>query len=280
MPKQRIITMALACLITAGSAGGLGALETSSTALGATATRSTTAIAHTSTAPAAHADPAARALTGTRTISESTASAGQSDVTAKTTGQKPGQGAIRLRPVHVPLASLSPALRARFTRHGLAPATITTYEITSALPGNYCLDANDNGPTAGEDGDKVQVWSCTGNANQLWIPLQWEQNGTSLTDLVNDDYQTMCLNANDYPNGLQNGALTQLYTCSPSDNGQELWNFGNWDAYRLSLVSDAYLFLDTTNFVLATTDPIADGNVVQIGIPSTAGYAWTDQLWT
>lgn len=265
MMRKRITGVTSALVAAIGTVAALGVITTGSTA----------AIASASAVPSAHV-PA-----GPSAISESMASAGKGKVMARVAWHKYGKDAMRLRPFRVSLASLSPTLRADFTRHGRAPATVTAYEIVSLLPpsGSFCLDANDVGSTAGMNGDKVQVWSCTGGANQLWIPLQWEQGGGALTELVNDQYQTKCLNANSYPYGLQNGSNTQLYSCGPQYAGQDLWNFGNWESYVQSGFW-AYLFLNTTNFVLAATTPVADGNVVEIGIPLNTGVAWTAQLWS
>jgi hypothetical protein len=85
---------------------------------------------------------------------------------------------------------------------------------------HLCLDANDLGPTADQNGDKVQLWNCYGGASQEWIP---QYKSGQLAWLVNAKYPEICLNANNV-GGLANGHRVQLWNCYNSAN--ELWNVG------------------------------------------------------
>lgn len=119
----------------------------------------------------------------------------------------------QVRPPAVAATAASPSPSAP----GSAPAA-TRYEIRSAA-GNLCLDANDKGATAGQNGDPVQLWACYGGANQEWVP---EYQSGQLARLASAKYPGMCLNA-DNTGGLANGRRVQLWNCDNAAN--ELWNF-------------------------------------------------------
>src|SRR5215469_10956617 len=72
----------------------------------------------------------------------------------------------------------------------------------------YCLDANSAGPTAGKNGDKVQLWHCNGRRNQLWHIGHYV--GSNYATLFNEAYPSECLNADD-AGGLQSGRHVQLW---------------------------------------------------------------------
>jgi hypothetical protein len=67
------------------------------------------------------------------------------------------------------------------------------------------------------------VSNCRQAADQIWIPEQWETQGSRFTHLVNDQYQTKCLNA---ARPVRNGRVVQLWDCYPAQ--EELWDFGDW----------------------------------------------------
>lgn len=138
-------------------------------------------------------------------------------------GAYPGEG---LKAIAIPVTTLSPPLAAAF-RHGrTAGATVITgYEFRNARDDSLCLTAVDTGPTAGHNGDRVELAACNLAANQVWIPQQWETSGASYSHLVSDRYQTMCLNANNI-GGLAKSRRTQLWDCYPANN--ESWSFANW----------------------------------------------------
>lgn len=170
-----------------------------------------------------------------------------------------------LRTVQVPASSISPALRTRLAASGVAPATTYTGYLLAndTYPADLCLDANDAGSTAGKNGDKVQLWTCDYTPNQIWIPLGLEENpaGGPSTIMVNDEYGSMCLNADD-SSGLANGKHVQLWECDVyTDN--EYWNFGD-----MLDGSSAYLGLYSSPYVLdATEDGFGNGDQVQIWTP-------------
>lgn len=104
--------------------------------------------------------------------------------------------------------------------------------------GGLCLDAEDdaNG-NPNDNGDKVQLWDCNGQANQHWIVNI--PNTMSATGTVVNVASGKCLDAEDDANGNpnNNGDKVQLWTCNGSQNQQ--WfasdgdGFGN--AYGLAL---------------------------------------------
>jgi len=98
------------------------------------------------------------------------------------------------------------------------PPSTAQYEIRNAAD-NLCLDANDKGPTAGRNGDTVQLWNCYGGTNQKWVP---QYRSGRLAWLVSAKYPGMCLNANNV-GGLANGRRVQIWNCYNTAN--ELWNF-------------------------------------------------------
>lgn len=119
------------------------------------------------------------------------------------------------------------------------------------------------GPTAGHDGDKVQLWDCFNDAaqhaNQFWIPVE-EPGGFEA--LYNALYQNKVLDADD-AGGLSNGKHVQLWDYFSSNNTNQLWAFDAWYNGETS-----YLILSDRDFVLdATAQHIGDGDQVQIYQP-------------
>jgi hypothetical protein len=59
---------------------------------------------------------------------------------------------------------------ARATSAASAPAAPARYTIRDTAD-NLCLDANNKGPTAGQNGDEVRLWTCYGADSQHWYPV-------------------------------------------------------------------------------------------------------------
>lgn len=129
---------------------------------------------------------------------------------------RPSLPSCALAPASTPSDTPAPAA-ATASVPGNSP--VPQYQIRNAAD-NLCLDANDKGPTAGQNGDTVQLWNCYGAANQEWIP---EYQSGQLAWLASAKYPGMCLNANNV-GGLANGRRVQLWNCYCTPN--ELWNFG------------------------------------------------------
>lgn len=134
---------------------------------------------------------------------------------------------LALESVQIPVRSLSPALAAEFrqgrTEHAL---TVTGFVFRNRKAAGLCLTAVNTGATAGKRHDPVLVDTCTHTPNQIWIPLQWEVNGSPFTHLVNEQYQSMCLNADNRGGGMHVSSIVQLWDCYPA--GNEAWDFGDW----------------------------------------------------
>jgi hypothetical protein len=148
-----------------------------------------------------------------------------------------------------------PASAAGATSAASAPPAPARYTIRNTAD-NLCLDANDKGPTAGQNGDEVRLWTCYGSANQDWIPVF--DGGSQLAWLENAMYPTKCLNANNI-NGLADGRRVQLWDCYNGAN--ELWDFGgllaNAVSYPLSLGTGAgSLVLDADKYNLGNGDEV------------------------
>lgn len=130
-----------------------------------------------------------------------------------------------------------------------ASSTVYEYEFANGANTGLCLDANDAGSTAGANGDKVQLWSCKGTANQFWYGVDISSNYTTL---VNAEYQSKCLNAADN-GGLADGRHVQLYDCSVGTSNEFWYEPGD------------YIWLQDSDFVLdATSQAIGSGDQIQI----------------
>jgi hypothetical protein len=164
---------------------------------------------------------------------------------------------VRWRKKHPAAQPAQQASAARATNPASTPAAPARYTIRNTAD-SLCLDANDKGPTAGQNGDEVRLWTCYGGANQDWIPVF--DGGNQLAWLENAMYPTKCLNANNV-NGLANGRRVQLWDCYNGAN--ELWDFGGLLANAVSYP----LFLGTGpgSFVLdADKYNLGNGDKVQL----------------
>jgi hypothetical protein len=139
-------------------------------------------------------------------------------------GAFPGLALVSVR---IPVRSLSPALAAQ-VRQGqtLHALMVTGFEFRNRGATGLCLTAVNTGAKAGKNHDPVLVDTCAGAPNQIWIPLQWQVDGFRFTHLVNDQYQSMCLNADNRGGGMRQDRIVQLWDCYPA--GNEAWDFGDW----------------------------------------------------
>ena len=108
-----------------------------------------------------------------------------------------------------PSAATENAVQANITSVGYAPYTAsgrTTGPIVSGLSSSECVD-NNNG--SGTNGNKVQIWTCDGNAAaQNWTV---NSNGT-----LTIDGGCMDITGANY----SNGTLIELWTCNGGANQQ------------------------------------------------------------
>jgi hypothetical protein len=167
-----------------------------------------------------------------------------------------GHAKMSLQPVQVPLTSQLAALLGR--TGATSSRTITGYEFRNAAGNNsapVCLGALTTGSDAGQNHDPVRAMSCSGEPNEIWIPIQWDLSHQNLSWLVNDQYQSMCLNVNEKSG---DGSAAQLWDCYHYSYGpnslaiNEAWDFGDWYANMTSRINPYPLFLGSSDFSLST----------------------------
>jgi Ricin-type beta-trefoil lectin domain len=183
---------------------------------------------------------------------------------------------LRLTTIHLKVSTLSASLRARLGKAAASPDdSVNAYMISNGAI-NLCLDANNAGPTAGQNGDRIQLWQCNYTLNQYWIPVNYG-SGTA-QELVNLQYQSMCLNANNaWPpaGGLGNGSPVQLWNCGVGGLN-EAWLFDYWlngtngsqHLYLFDEVGGQFPTLDATN------PGLGNGDQVQIWQPLDLSNQW------
>lgn len=177
----------------------------------------------------------------------------------------------RLAAIAIPAASLQPELAHWLGGRLAADRGVTGYELRSAYPASVqlCLAAVTSSPTAGQDGGGVQASACTASApSEIWIPVQYEVSGTSYTWLVNDQYQSMCLNADNRGGGVHQESRVQLWNCYLPRRDDftrfcESWDFGTWLRALQSGATSYPLFLGAGNYSLD-----ADDKSLQDGLPA------------
>lgn len=185
---------------------------------------------------------------------------------------KPTSGDTRA----VPLSSISPALRQQAAAAHLslgakaAPAGyVYIVQMRSQMYSSSCVDANNYGPSAGNDRDIVQLWHCYNDSvnhpNQWWIPVQ---SLSGYTELANYQYQGECLDA-DSSHGFQNGSQVQLWHCinNETTNSNQWWDYGPYESGYSVLPVDwnnNYRYLDVND---AGPSAGADGDKIQIWTP-------------
>jgi hypothetical protein len=178
----------------------------------------------------------------------------------------------------VPAKSLSPevaqSLGKRITGYTLRNA----YPISVSSEISLCLAAATTGPQAGQDGDGVEVAACKhGALSQVWIPVQYEASGptytwdeasgATYTWLVNAEYPSMCLNA-DESGGVHQATRVDLWKCywplgGDSGGFNDLWDFGTWLHAMKSGATSYPLFLGGSNLSMDADDnSLADGLLI------------------
>ena len=151
---------------------------------------------------------------------------------------------------------------------------VTGYEFRNSGDTDLCLGAMTTGARAGQNHDPVRVWNCSLAANEIWIPEQWELHGSRFTWLVNDEYQSKCLNA-DTIGGLSPDHIVQLWNCYPSDN--EAWDLGDWSSGLKSGASSYPIFVKFSDLCLdADKFDLRDGTTVHIWNQ----YRTASQFWS
>lgn len=145
-----------------------------------------------------------------------------------TTPKAPAGSGLRARAVKIPVSSLSAATRSALEKNQgktlTAASTIWGYQIINVEYGK-CLDANVSGPTAGQNGDKVQLWDCVDNSlNQYWVPWYGVNRYTELVNLKWVD-PAMCLDAD--TTNYVNGEKVQLWHCfgDEAKHQNQWWNY-------------------------------------------------------
>ena len=177
-----------------------------------------------------------------------------------------------LQTVPVPVKSLGQQLVVAFRAGRTAgAATVAGFEFKSAQDTSLCLTAADTGPTAGKDSDPVTVAPCTPAANQVWIPEQWDINGSGYTHLVSARYPSKCLNAK---KPLGSGQPVMLWNCYRANH--ESWDFGDW-YQSVKQGHHAYPFLlHTDQLCLDVDNSYGDSGAVDIRVQQ----ATPNQFWS
>ena len=166
---------------------------------------------------------------------------------------------VRLTAASTAVVALS-VLAIAGTAH--ADITLIASEIKNA-DGGLCLDASTDPGSPHVPGDKVQLWTCSGSSNQLWLM-------NSKGEIVNED-GGLCLDASTDPGSpLTSGDTVQLWTCDGSTN--QLWYTGNSNAYTTLINLYGGLALDaSTN----PGSPHVPGDKVQLW----SNDGGTNQQW-
>ncbi|MGA2825604.1 MAG: RICIN domain-containing protein [Streptosporangiaceae bacterium] len=191
-----------------------------------------------------------------------------------------------LAAITIPAASLQPELAQLLGRRIAAGGSITGYELRSAYPASspLCLTAVTTGLAAGQNGDGVEASPCTSSArSEIWIPVQYEASGSRYTWLVNGQYQSMCLNA-DNIGGLRQGRRVQLWNCYlPSRDDftrfNESWDFGTWLRAMKSGATSYPLFLGAGNYSLDADDKSLQGGLPAAPVSIIDHYTVPWEYW-
>lgn len=103
----------------------------------------------------------------------------------------------------------------------------------------------------------------------------WQVDGFRFTHLVNDQYQSMCLNADNRGGSMHQDSIVQLWDCYPA--GNEAWDFGDWHT-AVSTAGRSYpLFARTGRLSLdADKFDLRDGTPVRLWNQ----YATANQFWS
>lgn len=158
--------------------------------------------------------------------------------------------------VAVAANSLSPKVAQLLGKRIAAGDAVTGYTLRNAYATGvpFCLTAMTTGPDAGLRRDPVEATACSpGALSQVWIPAQYEANSSTYTWLVNGEYPSMCLNADNSRGGVHQGSKVQLWDCYPPGGTNparfnEFWDFGTWLRVMRSGGTSCPLFLGGGNF--------------------------------
>jgi hypothetical protein len=169
----------------------------------------------------------------------------------------------------VSATSLGPEAAQVLDKRVAAGEAVTGYTLRSAFSSSVplCLAPATTGSKAGQDGDEVEATACVPHAlSQVWIPAQYEANGSRYTWLVNSQYPSLCLSADNSGGGVHQESRVDLWDCYPPppsaspDGFNEFWDFGTWLRAIRSGAMSYPLFLGSSNFCLD-----ADSNSLEGG---------------
>jgi hypothetical protein len=152
-----------------------------------------------------------------------------------------------------------------------AASPVVEFTVINAAD-RLCLDANDAGPTAGQSGDKIQLWTCTGAANQSWIGHFTYVNGVWKQEIHNAMYPNMCISLTQAP--AENAPLT-LQPCA------QYFALEYIDWYDMVENQNTYLFpvMLSGNWVMAA-EPNTLGPGDQVASESYDEGSYQHWLWT
>lgn len=159
---------------------------------------------------------------------------------------------------------------------GLAPANASTPVVKFTVINNadgICLDANDAGPTAGQPGDKVQLWTCSGSSNQSWLGYFTYVNGVWKQEVHNAMYPNMCLSLTAAPatnNSYTLQTCGQYYALEYLDWYDMLYN--GLQTFPVMLAGDWVM--------AAQPGPMGPGDPIVVGEYGGAGATYQAWRWT
>lgn len=180
---------------------------------------------------------------------------------------------LRVVAIPVPVKSLTAPLALRLGRQPGGAGTVIGFKFTNDAD-DLCLNANKRGDSAGHDGDTVHMWDCYDDPVKVWFPVQWDRSKSDRTWLVNQKYQSKCLDAVTI-GGAANGRPVQLWECGDS-TGEQYWDFGDWYRNVNQKSSPAPLELNTGPYGLdADASKSRNGDPVRIWKLRNT----TNQLW-
>lgn len=180
-----------------------------------------------------------------------------------------------VKTVSIPMKSLTPSLVTDFRKGRTAQfASVTGFEFRNAQDPALCLTAADTGPSAGRNRGQVKVAACQATPNQIWIPEQWEINGSAFTHLVSARYQKECLNVRKTGGAMRDGNATMLWTCYKANN--ESWDFGDWYRNVRSGQRSYPMLMHTDRFCLDVSDTYGTSDEVDIRVQRVT----PNQFWS
>jgi hypothetical protein len=172
-------------------------------------------------------------------------------------------------------ASISPAAYRAGASTDVTPATVSNVLIANAYAPHLCLDARSDAPNnPASNGDALQLWSCSGAANQVWAapdPGVW---GTITNSVAGKCLDAASDGAN---NPTVNGDRVMLWACN--GGSQQQWRFvlkGNgYYAVCNKYADDRHLAMCLDAATDGANNPSINGDKVQLWSWSGA----TQQTW-